>query len=139
MNNQSPKEIAMRWVAAYNSHDPDAAAALYAEDIVNVQLPWPKPVQGRDGMRTTYLNVFQAFPDIRVEVNNVLEDGPWVVVEWRFSGTMRGEFAGHSPNNRTFAMRGCELFQIVDGKIAVQHGYWDKATMFDQLGIITGS
>jgi len=139
MPDQPPKEIAMKWVAAYNSHDPDAAAELYAEDVVNVQLPWPKPVQGQKSMRTTYLKVFQAFPDIRVEVDNLLENGPWVIVEWRFSGTMCGEFAGHSPNNRTFAMRGCELFQIVAGKIAVQHGYWDKATMFDQLAINTGA
>lgn len=139
MSNQSPKETAMRWVAAYNSHDPDAAADLYAEEVTNVQLPWPKPVLGRDAMRTTYLKVFQAFPDIRVEVDNVLEDGLWTVVEWRFSGTMQGEFAGHPPNHRTFNMRGCELFHIVDGKIVVQHGYWDKATMFEQLGLNTGS
>ena len=82
MPDQPPKEIAMKWVAAYNSHDPDAAAELYAEDVVNVQLPWPKPVQGQKSMRTTYLKVFQAFPDIRVEVDNLLEDGSWVVVEW---------------------------------------------------------
>jgi steroid delta-isomerase-like uncharacterized protein len=133
MSGQTPKQIAMRWVAAYNSHNPDAAAALYDDNVTNVQLPWGKPVQGREAMRATYLKVFQAFPNICVEVENLLEDGSWVVVEWRFSGTMRGEFAGHLPNNCTFNMRGCELFQIVDGKILVQHGYWDKATMFDQL------
>lgn len=129
----------MMWVAAYNSHNADDAAALYDEHVTNVQLPWEKAVQGREAMRATYLKVFQAFPDICVEVENLLEDGPWVVVEWRFHGTMRGEFAGHPPNNSTFNMRGCELFQIVDGKILVQHGYWDKATMFAQLQLNSGS
>jgi steroid delta-isomerase-like uncharacterized protein len=139
MSNESPKETAMRWVAAYNSHDPDAAAALYDEQVTNVQLPWAKPVQGREAMRATYLKVFRAFPDIQVEIDNLLEDGSWVAVEWRFTGTMRDEFAGHSPTNRTFSMRGCELFQIAAGRIVVQHGYWDKATMFEQLGINTDS
>ena len=139
MSGQAPKQIAMRWVAAYNSHNPDAAAALYDENVTNVQLPWGKPVQGREAMRATYLKVFQAFPNICVEVENLFEDGPWAIVEWRFSGTMQGEFAGHLPNNCAFNMRGCELFQIVDGKILVQHGYWDKATMFDQLKISAGS
>ncbi len=128
----------MKWVAAYNSHDPEAAAALYDGNATNEQLPWGKPVQGRDAMRATYLKVFQAFPDIRVEAENMVEEGPWVVVAWRFSGTMRGEFAGHAPNNRTFSMRGCEIFEIIDGMIHVQHGYWDKATMFEQLGIGAG-
>lgn len=139
ISNQTPKQIVIKWVTAYNSHDPEAAVALYDEKVTNVQLPWEKPVQGREAMRATYFKIFQAFPDIHIEVENLLEDGTWVVVEWRFSGTMRGEFAGHLPNNHTFNMRGCELFQIVDGKILVQHGYWDKATMFDQLKIGTGS
>lgn len=135
MPDQTAKQIAMRWVVAYNSHDADAAVELYDENVTNVQLPWGKTVQGREAMRATYLKVFQAFPDICVEVENLLEDGQWVVVEWRFSGTMKGEFAGHLPNERVFNMRGCEIFRIVDGKILVQHGYWDKATMFDQLAI----
>lgn len=129
----------MRWAAAYNGRDPDAAAALYAEDVTNVQLPWGKAVQGREAMRAVYVKVFQSFPDIRLEVENLVEEGPWVAVEWRFGGTMRGAFAGHAPTGRAFDMRGCEIFQVVDGKIRVQRGYWDKATMFDQLGLGAGS
>lgn len=138
MDSQAPKQIVMKWVEAYNSHNPDAAVSLYDENVTNIQLPWEKTVQGQEAMRSTYLNVFRAFPDIRIEVDNLIEDGTWVVVEWRFSGTMKGEFAGHSPNNNTFNMRGCEIFQIVKGKILVQHGYWDKATMFNQLRISLG-
>ncbi|MCG6167224.1 ester cyclase [Leptospira sp. FAT2] len=135
MNNRSPKQIAMSWIEAYNSHNPDAAISLYDENIANLQFPWGKTVQGREAMRNTYVNVFKAFPDIRIEVMNMIEQEPWVVVEWRFSGTMKGEFAGHTPNNNSFDMHGCEIFQIVNGKILVQHGYWDKETMFSQLKI----
>ena len=125
----------MKWVAAYNSHDPEAAIALYDEDVTNVQLPWGNPVKGRESMRATYQRVFQAFPDIHIEVENLVIDDPYVVVEWRFTGTMRGEFAGHRANNRAFDMRGCEVFRVIEGRIHTQHGYWDKATMFGQLGI----
>jgi len=135
---RSPRQIALMWVAAYNSHDADAAAALYADDVTNTQMPWGKTVEGREAMRSTYLKVFQAFPDIHLEVENLLEGDQWVVVEWRFSGTMQGEFAGHAPNGNTFNMKGCEVFQITDGKIHVQRGYWDKATMFSQLKLDSG-
>ncbi len=130
---ETPKQIAMKWVEVYNSHNPDAAVSIYDESVTNVQFPWEKSVQGRDAMRLTYVNIFKAFPDIHVEIENVFEDGSWVIAEWQFSGTMKGEFAGHSPTNNTFTMRGCEIFQIINGKILVQHGYWDKATMFNQL------
>jgi len=135
MTHHSPRQIVTQWVEAYNRHDPEAATALYDEKVTNIQLPWPQPVEGREAMRATYLKIFQSFPDIHVEVENLVENDPWITVEWRFSGTMRGEFAGHPPNGRTFEMRGCEVFQVVDGRIRQQHGYWDKATLFDQLGL----
>ena len=129
----SPRQVALLWAEVYNSHDPDAAAKLYDENVTNTQLPWGKTTQGRDAMRATYAKVFLSFPDIRVEIDHILEDGEWVAVEWRFSGTMQGEFAGRPPNNQHFSMSGCELFRVVGGKIVTQRGYWDKATMFRQL------
>jgi steroid delta-isomerase-like uncharacterized protein len=92
-------------------------------------------MQGREAMHATFVRIFQAFPDMRVEVENLIENGPWVVIEWRFNGTMQGEFAGHPPTGRRFDLQGCEIFQITGGKIRLQHGYWDKSTMFGQLGI----
>ena len=135
MPKQAPKQIVMQWLAAYNSHNATEAAALYADDVVNTQMPWSKTVHGREAMHGTYVKIFQAFPDIKVEIENLLVIGDWVVVEWRFGGTMRGEFAGRAPSGRSFDIKGCEVFQITDGKISTQHGYWDKATMFGQLGI----
>ena len=133
---ETPKQVALKWVAAYNSHNADDAAALYDVNVTNVQMPYGKPVQGREAMRATYIKVFQAFPDIHVQVENIVENDQWVAVEWMFSGTMKGEFAGHPPNNSHFTMRGCELFQVMNGKIHTQRGYWDKATMFSQLNIL---
>ena len=82
----------------------------------NFQLPWGKTVEGKEAMRQTYLRIFAAFPDIQVDIERLSEDGPRVAVEWRFRGTMLGEFAGHPPNHRTFDMRGCEVFEVKDGK-----------------------
>ncbi len=125
----------MEWVAAYNTHNADAAAALYDVNVTNVQMPYAEPIQGRDGMRATYVSLFRAFPDIHVEVVNLVESDPWVAVEWEFTGTMKGSFAGHPPTHSRFTLRGCELFQVLDGMIHTQRGYWDKATMLGQLRI----
>ena len=96
MKNLSPEEVAKRWMEAYNRHDPEAAIALYDESVENTQLPWQKTVLGREAMRVTYVKVFQAFPDIHVEIENVIANEPWIAVEWRFSGTMKGEFSSNS-------------------------------------------
>ena len=133
LSNRTPGQVAALWVAAYNSHDADVAAALYDEKVVNVQIPWETSIHGRDAMRSTYQRVFQAFPDLSVEIENQLESGQEVAVEWHFRGTMRGSFAGHPPSGSAFSLRGCELFQIKAGMIVGQRGYWDKATLFRQL------
>ena len=41
---------------------------------------------------------------------NIIEDGEWVILEWK------------DPKE----MRGCGFFHIKDGKIVFQRGYWDK-------------
>lgn len=137
MRHSSPKEVAAQWVAAYNRHDVEAAIALYDEQAINIQQPWRKSVSGRDAMRAIYIHVFQAFPDIVVDAEHVTADGNRVAIEWCFRGTMRGEFAGHAPTNRAFTLHGCEIFELSDGRISIQRGYWDKATMLEQLGINT--
>ena len=59
-----------------------------------------------------------------------------VAFDGRISETkVVGEFAGHAPTGRSFTLRGCGFFQIVDGKIRSQRGYWDRATWFNQLGL----
>jgi len=131
--NLTPRQISLKWIDAYNSHNPDTATALYDENVTNTQLPYGKAVHGREAMKKTYENLFRAFPDIHIEAENIIEQDSWVVVEWIFQGTMKGEFAGHSPNENKFRMHGCEIFQVVNGKIFAQHGYWDKNSMFSQL------
>lgn len=137
MTRKTLKEFAEQWIDAYNSHNPEAILALYDENVTNIQFPWGKTVQGREAMKNTYNNVFNAFPDIHIQAENIVEEDSCVVIEWRFSGTMKGPFAGHRPTNKSFDMHGCEIFQITNGIIVKQHGYWDKATMFEQLMIST--
>jgi steroid delta-isomerase-like uncharacterized protein len=130
---QMPKQIALKWIEAYNSHNLDIVTSLYDENVTNTQLPYGKTVQDREAMKKTYENIFRAFPDIYIEAENIIVQDSWVVIEWIFSGTMKGEFARQAPNGNKFCMRGCEIFQILNGKIFIQHGYWDKSTMFSQL------
>lgn len=44
--------------------------------------------------------------------------------------------AGMAPNGRSFTLRGCGFFDVTEGGICFQRGYFDKATWFGQLGIL---
>ena len=97
---QSPREVVLAWVEAFNRRDADAAAALYHEDAVNLQVAAGEPTVGRRAMRDGFAYFFRAFPDNYTTPVNLLQDGEWAVLEWEGGGTWRGEFAGQPPNAR---------------------------------------
>jgi steroid delta-isomerase-like uncharacterized protein len=122
-------------VAAFQHHDPEAAAALYHDDATNFQVATGAPDVGRAAIFESLRGFFVAFPDSFTDVENLFEDGEWAMLEWSGGGTWRGPFAGLSPNGRTFRLRGCGFFHVVAGRIKFQRGYWDKAAWFRQLDI----
>jgi steroid delta-isomerase-like uncharacterized protein len=135
----TPLEVVQDWVAAYNRRDAQAAAELYHEDATNFQVALGDPTVGRKAILEDLLSFFRAFPDNFTHAENLFEDGEWAILEWFGGGTWRGEFAGTAPNGRSFTLRGCGFFHVLDGKIWFQRGYFDKATWFGQLGIpLTG-
>lgn len=136
MNNRR-RDVVLAWVDAFNRRDAEAAARLYAPDAVNEQVAEGATV-GRHAIRDGLVYFFNAFPDNVTRPENLLEDGEWVALEWSRSGSWRGEFAGHAPNGRSFQIRRCGFFRIVDGQIQHQRGYWDRSSWFGRLGIPIG-
>jgi len=105
---RSPKDTVRAWVDAFNRADPDALAALYTDDATNYQVVF-EPVVGRDAIRATFEREFAA-ADMTCLVENLFEDGDWAILEWR------------DPSG----LRGCGFFQVEDGRIRFQRGYWDR-------------
>ena len=130
----SPRQVVELWSSAFNRQDADALAELYAEDAVNWQVA-EEPLQGREAIRESFREFFRAFPDSGFRRVNLLEDGEWAALEWEGWGTHRGEFAGAPPSGRPSQLRGCGFFQVREGKIVSQRGYWDRITWFRQVGI----
>jgi len=106
----TPKGVVRRWIAAFNAADPDALAALYHDDATNHQVA-SYPVKGRDAIHAMFVKEFAAAQMECVPVN-LFEDGEWAILEWK------------DPQDRL----GCGFFHVIDGRIALQRGYWDRAT-----------
>jgi uncharacterized protein (TIGR02246 family) len=52
--------------AAWNAHDPDAVAAVFAPDAVIRDVGSPEPLRGRDAIRQRAADMLVAFPDFRL-------------------------------------------------------------------------
>lgn len=94
-----------------------ALAALYHDDAINHQVT-QEPIEGRDAIRAMFAREF-AQAEMVCIIENLFEDGDWAVLEWR----------------DPLGLRGCGFFQIRDGKIAFQRGYWDKLSFLRLHGL----
>ncbi|WP_328603263.1 nuclear transport factor 2 family protein [Amycolatopsis sp. NBC_00345] len=58
-----------RLIAAINAHDLDAIASNFAEDVDTSHPAHPaRAFVGRENVRTNWVMILKAFPDIRVEI-----------------------------------------------------------------------
>ena len=108
------KNILLKWVEAFNNADAETLADFYDDNAVNHQVA-NEPVEGREAIRQMFADGFAAAKMVCI-VENIFEDGDWVIMEWR----------------DPLGLRGCGFFHIVDGKIIFQRGYWDKLSFLKQ-------
>lgn len=109
-----PKDILLQWIEAFNNADIDKITSLYTDDATNHQVA-NEPVHGKQAIREMFQNEFAAANMVCI-VENIFEDGQWVILEWR------------DPSG----LRGCGFFHVVDYKIVFQRGYWDKLSFMKQ-------
>jgi steroid delta-isomerase-like uncharacterized protein len=119
-----PTSVVLRLVAAWNARDLAAVASCIAPDFENHQLPLGVVV-GRDRYLAHLQGWFDAYPDLVVEVRTCLADGDLVCLELAERGTRRSVFRGAAPSGRQETFFGCDVFEVREGRIEIQRGYWD--------------
>jgi limonene-1,2-epoxide hydrolase len=131
--------VVRRLVAAWNAHDFDAVASCLSIDFENHQLPLGVTI-GRDRYLDHLAGWYRDFPDLQVELRACFGFAGTVCAEVRESGRRarpRGDSGDESGGEReTFF--GCDLFEVRDGRIVVQRGYWDYSVATGRLAPLAG-
>jgi predicted ester cyclase len=78
-----------------------------------------------------------AFPDLRVEVEQILASGDHVVSRVRLTGTQKGNYAGVAPTNKSVSWQGCTVTEIRNGKAIRSRIYADNASLLQQIGALS--
>ncbi len=75
-------------IAAWDTHDLDLAAAFYAANYVGSDVAQPQ--QGREGVRRMLARYFQALPDVRFTLEELIVEDDRAAVIWTARGTHLG-------------------------------------------------
>jgi steroid delta-isomerase-like uncharacterized protein len=121
---------------AMAARDAGAMAEHWSEDGVDDIVPMGV-LRGRGEIRDYMASVFAAMPDARTTVGRLVAGETSCAVEWRLEGTFDGAaFMDLEPTGKHVEIRGCDLFELEDGLLVSNAGYFDGAAFARQIGLL---
>lgn len=109
---------------------------LVAPEYVRYDPALPQPAHGPRGLQDNVTLYRDAFPDLNIEIEDLVSTDDTVTMRWRASGTHRGELMGIQPTGRSSVVTGLALIRFQDGKAVQEHQEWDQVAMLRQLGLL---
>jgi steroid delta-isomerase-like uncharacterized protein len=119
-----------------NAGEIDGFGELLAEDFVeHEETPGLEPT--KEGVKQFFHMYKAAFPDLRMEPQDVLVAGEKVVARTRATGTHQGEFLGLPATGKRVDVQLIDIIRFGDDGLAREHwGVFDALAMLQQLGAI---
>lgn len=140
MSKEEIERLDDQGIAAWDAHDPEGFASLFADDYVLDDIGSPEPIRGKDGLLAYTQAWFTAFPDMSVKRTNRVVSDNAVAAELEFTGTNNGPMmmGGNEipPTGKTVTGRGTYFARVRDGKVVEFNSYPDIAGMMMQFGVM---
>jgi steroid delta-isomerase-like uncharacterized protein len=130
------KAVIRRWIEAFNQRDMQAEADVLAPGYVAHVPGAPGPLEGLEAWRQFTAPFTEAFPDLRLTVQDIAAEGDTIAARVAFRGTHRGEFLGIPPTDKEVAFSSMEFNRVVDGKVEEHWVELDVFGLMQQLGAI---
>ncbi|WP_101297602.1 ester cyclase [Halegenticoccus soli] len=134
-----PKEAVVRrfFDELVNAGDFSAVDEILAPDYVRRDAG-ADDIQRGPGEFEEMLSGFRAaFPDMRVEIDDMYVADDAVVVKATETGTHEGDFMGAEPTGKRVEVEGLVVHRIADGRIVETFASWDFLGMMRRLGIVS--
>ena len=134
----SARDVILKHIDAVNAHDNDAEPWAADAELV---APGGQ-ANGRDAV-LGFLGVFhEAFPDIRLEIKQLVTDGSAAAAE----GTLKGTHTGvlHTPNGdvpptgQAVELRWAAIYATDGDTLKSEHLFFDQMDFLGQLGLLPG-
>lgn len=123
-------------IACENRHDLEAVMATFGSEARYDDEPWADHRIGRAGVRSYYIELLQALPNLKIEVvgrHVALES---IIVEVIISGTHLGPWRGLPATGRQLKFPLCGIYEFdQNDRLAAERIYYDRGAVLGQLGL----
>jgi steroid delta-isomerase-like uncharacterized protein len=136
VSEEDNKAIIRRWIEAFNQRDLQGEADVLAPGFV-AHVPAASRPLGLEAWRQFTAPFVEAFPDLRLTIQDITAEGDTVAARVAFHGTHRGEFQGLPPTGKQVAFSSMEFNRVVDGKVEEHWVEINLLGLVQQLGVAT--
>ena len=108
-----------------------------APDVL-MRTPLPLDSTGAAAMKEVFGRLHAAFPDLRVEIDDLIAEDDKVVARNTVTGTHQGEFLGLPGTGRKVRYDEIFVVRFAGGRMVETWGVVDMVSLMRQLGMIPG-
>ncbi len=109
--------------------------SLLAPNYTNYFPGAPSPLT-RESFRPVAEEFFTAFPDMRVEIHEMIAEGDAVATRYTIHGTHQGTFQGIPATGKRISVTGTSFYHIKNGKMVDDYPGFDALALMQQLGVV---
>ena len=120
----------------FNAGDLDLVDQLVSPDVVTHNPIILDAPTGPDSIRGGIEMLRRSFPDLHVEVLDLIAEGDRVAAFLRMSGTNMGDYRRGGATNRRGSLRAFFVWRVANGRLVESWGVADRFELLQQLGII---
>ncbi len=119
-----------------NAGDVDGFSTLLADDLIEHEKIEGLP-QTKEGVIQFFTMMLAAFPDVRMDAEDIIESDDTAWARIRITGTNEGEFMGMPATGKPVDFQAVDIVRFNDEGVAAEHwGVTDSMTMMQQLGVV---
>jgi predicted ester cyclase len=133
MSDDDVRTLAADAFARFNENH-DAFFDAYDPDVV--LHGYPAGLQGRDGVRAFHEALWEAFPDARLTVEDLVVETDRAALRYRLQGTHSGPYLGVAPTGLSFDVEGLTLLRLADGRVVEEWHSPTELAILRQLGAV---
>jgi steroid delta-isomerase-like uncharacterized protein len=125
-----------RMYGLINAGDVDGFIDQLSDDFVDHETgPGIPPT--KEGARQLFNILVGAFPDLRFDIEDIIESGDKVVARARITGNHKGDFFGVAPSGKRVDVEAIDIVRFDDEGLAYEHwGVMDMMLMMQQVGAV---
>ena len=127
------KQVLDALYEAYNRHDAEAAAALYAPDGTHEDVAVGRPARGRDAIAAGLQRLFTAFPDARWTASAQSAADGLAFGRYVLTGTLQQDMGPFRAAGQRLQLQGVHVLETDSGRIERSQDFWDSGAFQRQM------